>query len=93
MAQDIVNTSESGEQHLAYPRSITMRVYSADEHGLFLNFERGIAELRDLRQDVEIDATRLWIAARLKPRGGEKVYRYEYDPGALRPRRRRASTD
>lgn len=93
MAQGIVNTAESGEQRLAYPRTITLRVDSADEHGLFLNFERGIAELRDLRQDVEIDATRLWIAARLKPRGGEKVYRYEYDPGALRPKRRRASTD
>lgn len=73
-----------------YPQTINVTVQNADEHGLMLNLERAfIEELRDLREDVEIDHTRLWIAVRLKPRGGEKVYKFEHDPGALKSKRRR----
>jgi hypothetical protein len=70
-------------QPMQYPQTVT--VADAVEHGLVLNLQRAIRELRGLRRAVTVDFTRAWIAVRLKPRGSDKTYRYEFDPGAFVP--------
>jgi len=66
---------------ITYPQNIV--VLDVVEHGLVLNLLRAIRELRAVRRSIFIDFTRAWIAVRLKPRGSDKTYKYEFDPGAF----------